>query len=72
MRKQDPGRSRFAFVGAVLAALWLFAPVFAAAGANDQAIQFFERALIQRPQDPDLIKKIAQSCQAFGEPVHLA
>ena len=32
MRKQDLGRSRFAFVGAVLVALWLFAPVFAAAG----------------------------------------
>ena len=45
--------------------------VFAAAGAHEQAIQFFERALMQCPQDPDLIKKIAQSCQAFGEPVHL-
>lgn len=45
--------------------------VFAAAGAHEQAIQFFERALMQCPQDPDLIKKIAQSYQTLFQPMHL-
>ncbi len=45
--------------------------VLTAAGANGQAIPFFERALMQRPQDPELIKQIAQSYQTLFEPMRM-
>lgn len=44
--------------------------VFSAAGAHEQAIHFFEKTLMQCPQDSDLIQKIAQSYQGLFEPIH--
>jgi len=43
--------------------------VLVAAGADGQAIRFYEKALKQRPQDSNLLKKIAESYKKLFEPI---
>ncbi|MDT7041838.1 6-hydroxymethylpterin diphosphokinase MptE-like protein [Candidatus Nitronereus thalassa] len=46
--------------------------VFSAAGSYTLAIPFYEQALLQRPQDPDLINKISEAYQNLFEAVPTA